>query len=198
MAILFFVLIVLAGYHYFVENIVVPTYQLELKEKLIGLKLRLYQLKEIHGKAISDDVFNRVDDLLTLTILNIENHNFLDFLLRAPRATAEIKQKNHAFTEPIRGCQIKEVDEIFSRYVYLLKRLFVAGTSGWLLYISPFILIFYIARFTTKICRKLFFGDKNDVEFIIITEKVLNRYQQFEKTTGNVLPRSESRTALVC
>lgn len=187
-----FALIILSGYHLFVENVIIPTYELELKEKLSILHDRVIAARKNFNLDISADTFDKLERGVLLTAETLPKHNLLDFFLFTISKEKNISQGSVDYVDEILDCKNPEIKDIFSNHMFIIKRAFVVGTSGWILYFTPFVIAFLIVKHAIR-CLKMILGLGGSLELIKITEKKFRQYQEFETFYAPPLKKKGSK-----
>ena len=139
MATVFVIFATLAFYHFIFESLIIPSYKMEVKYKIINLRSELIQFG-ISNKPMRKSV-TRFANLMAYTINEFEHHNIIEFFLsrnRVKDSEPSIVEFNKDFDVLVKT---NELNHIISSYNKCLKRMFILNMGAGFLYIIPIVLI---------------------------------------------------------
>jgi hypothetical protein len=152
MATVLFILILLAGYHFVIENIILPVMRDELKCRFVALRDKLIMLK-IQDR-ISDNVFNQLNIIICTSANNI--HHFDLFNLAAPSGKKPRHRiKSEELFEFLSNSQDKEIKSLFNMIIRYAGKAFVINSIAWILYIIPLLPLFIVVILSYTGLRRL-------------------------------------------
>jgi hypothetical protein len=152
MATIIFILVLLAGYHFIVENIILPVKRDELKCSFIALRDKLIVLK-IKNK-ISDKVFDQLNTIICTSANNIHHFDLLR-LITTYRKNYSQRAKSEELFEYLANSKNQEVKFLFDETIKYTGKGFIANSIAWALYLLPFIPVLMVALPIIATCYRL-------------------------------------------
>lgn len=177
MASIFFILILLATYHFVYESILLPTFRLNLRYKLFDLRDRLIQLRadkenkanEIYFDQLERNINTTIKHMPIMTISLIRESEA--FYKSHPEIENEIQKKIKAFD----SLEDNELKIIQRKTVHYGIQSFIYNSGAWIVYLLPLFVIYVFARLLNISLFKL--GQK--IQKLTVTPE-----HQFNKITN--------------
>lgn len=144
-----FILVLLTGYHFIVESIILPDYRLKMRYRLFADRDKLRNLKIVHGNILSDKVYDELESYINASIRSLSILNIFQFLindidsdLKSTKTEKKIKSK----IDHIQNCEIKEVRIIFDNVSINTLKTMIVNVASWYIYLFPFLILAYIIK----------------------------------------------------
>ncbi len=184
MATSLFILIVLSGYHYFMQTVVIPTWQAELKMRLYRAESHLRDIVKRQPKRIANDIVAELGLMMSRTRETLPYHNLINFVLLVSRSRmndqeSDIEQRSSLSTKILDGHDT-ELKGIYMEYISVVKRTFLVNSGGWLLYVLPFFIIKRIWDFIANACREAYGQTILTIEVLKMTDTKIREYQEVD------------------
>lgn len=175
MSIILFILIVLAGFHLWVENVIVPFCEEKIRFRIMNLMVKLKAIKVDPKDKDAKIVIADLNQAMIKTIMTMDRHNILDFLIftkRNKHRKNEFVARNNLYLEVCnRNSEIKKIHDEYSKQ---LVGAFAHTMSGWTIYVLPFAgLVLLIKRFFPR-------SGSGDGEKQLNAIENFKRYKEFE------------------
>jgi hypothetical protein len=172
MATILFIFILLSGYHFVMETLIIPALRIPLSNKLISLNDRLIRLKLTNPAEINYKTFSELSRFIYTTVKHLDEIGLFTILFFSRKNALEdkaFKEKLHFLNnsgEP-------EIKEIFDQAARTGARSVVINSLSWAIYLLPFLVISLLLTFTLKQLAKmkeLFIIKKTEEIIFIIME----------------------------
>lgn len=185
MEILLFLLIVLAGYHLFIEQVFIPYWEDKLQDELYPVIKKVSGIYESAERSETKEVAKELMDSILKTTLTLRHHNFVEFSLWFVKANHRNKrtdvQRRTLYEKAFE--QSPKLNEAYTEYIGLIKKAFVNNMTGWFIYVLPFVLVWNIGK---KVVGKFLFI-KNSKSWKPASKK-FQRYQLYEAKNRKDFP----------
>ena len=141
-----FIGFILAGYHFFIEAILLPILRIKYQYKLIALKDQLISLKIDHKKELADETFEMLKDFIWGVYSNYPQLNILNILITKSKIhkdanlIKEIEKEIEFFSKH----KLSEVQKIFDGCMRIAAKGYLLNSLVWMLYLLPLFLIFIL------------------------------------------------------
>lgn len=145
---LLFIFIILAGYHLFMEHVMIPAWELSIKQKIIELNEQLIQEYYKTKNKNLQGVLVDINQAIVYTCYSIDKHNIFDFWLYRKQMTVgkrkRIEKETEQRQEILNKYGNENINNIINEYGHQISKVFMVNMSGWLLYILPIVLIYHL------------------------------------------------------
>lgn len=181
MATLFFIFILLAGYHFYMENVVIPYWRTQSRLKLLRLKSRLHAVSKQHPN-LPVHMTDMLEKMILHAASTLAHYNLFDFVFfvaqnKKPQGSEEVEK----FITSIETCGVGEVKQIYLQYSRSVKKILFANSSGWLIYMLPFVLLALLIKAIASFCKTLYGIANPRFEIVHFSHRKLYKYQVFEQ-----------------
>lgn len=177
MATIIFILILLSGYHFIYESILIPSTRLNIRYQLFKLRDELRRLKIEKDKEISDEVFHYLNDSINASI-KLLPYVSLSLILAAKKriendekAREEIERK----IQLVANCSVPEIKSISASTVKHATHAFICNTGSWVIYLLPIFLVIYLLRQINLVS----FNVKKRIQEISYTSKPEQQFSDY-------------------
>lgn len=192
MATLFIIFISISLIHFFVQGVIVPTLQLEVKDQLLNLRDKVIDLQLKYKKNSQKTVLSNLMNSIEKTFMTVECHSVTLFSLffikhRGKINSAEFKENSKRRAISIKDSGIPDIENINKEYYRIVKKVFLSQSAGMLLYVLPFIILSDIIRVLKNSILSVFISKKLNTDNI--HEGRIIVYKQFEKTAIDNNPK---------
>ena len=164
---LFYILIVLAVWHFVYETILLPSIRWNLRNELFALRDRLRNVvieKQKYDKTVFDlvhNVLNNYINRLHWVDLRFE-FKFREILKNNPAIRKEVEQN----LQKIEESKNQEIKAVFNQTKSILCRAFAANIGGFLFYLIPLVfIVFSIEKLLSIILKNILAPTKLIREF---------------------------------
>jgi hypothetical protein len=149
MATAIFILVLLTGYHFIVESIILPDYRLKMRYRLFADRDKLRNLKIEHGHKLSDTVYEELESYINASIRSLSILNIFKFLIIDTEGDIKTEKRINSKIDHIQNCEIKEIRIIFDNISINTLKAMIANIASWFIYLFPFLILAYAIK---KIC----------------------------------------------
>ena len=163
---LFYILIVLAVWHFVYETILLPSIRWNLRNELFALRDRLRNVvieKQKYDKTVFDlvhNVLNNYINRLHWVDLRFE-FKFREILKNNPAIRKEVEQN----LQKIEESKNQEIKAVFNQTKSILCRAFAANIGGFLFYLPLVFIVFSIEKLLSIILKTILAPTKLIREF---------------------------------
>jgi hypothetical protein len=153
LALLFFIFILLACFHFYYQNVILPYMAMAKKDKLYAMEDELDLMKS--KSVISPTLYRNLNNLFKNTETIIDPQNTLSYLISS-RYTGNYKStkkpEDGAILSQINKTNNHQIKDLYRQYYNLLIGSLSLQLRSTLIYVLPFILIrFFGNRFRRQI-----------------------------------------------
>lgn len=175
MATLIFILILLAGYHFIVENMIVPVMRDQLKYRFIALRDKLILLKL--KNAISENVFDQLNRIVCTSANNLHHLDLFSFIAFYKRKKQQRVKSKQLFKFLTRSSNA-EIKPILENIIKYAGKAFLINSMAWALYLLPLIPLFCFAVLCNGALQRVLKKRKVFFEFAKAWKVMLIIYEQ--------------------
>ena len=159
---LFYILIILAVWHFFYEAILLSFIRWSLRNELFALRDRLRNVvieNQKYDKTVFDLVHSGLNNYINR--LHILDFRFDLRLRKILKNNPAIRKEVEQNLQKIEESKNQEIKAVFNQTKLILWKAFIANTGGFLLYLIPLVvIIFSIEKIFNAILRTIL--DKTD------------------------------------
>lgn len=184
MATLILIIAILAGYHYFMESVVLPSFRFKVKCNLLALRDRLAVLKINHTEDISEKTFTGLNVFVTIMANNLPYLNIVDFIQQSKK----IRKNNESdqIVKEFENHKLPEIKQIFEETSKNAAKALFINSASWMIYLLPFIIIIVLFSLVfhgiSRIKSLIFYSKDTQKTMMLIAEQ--NQYCNDETTAG--------------
>lgn len=165
-----FFLGLLAIVHFIYEGIVAPSYRLEQRYKLFGLRDELRMLKIRQRDGLPGKHFHYLQDAINGLIRNIERIDvtMLIALTIKRRTDKEFRERMEARAKTLDDCHLREAMDIRARGVKIIEHALSANNGAWVFYIIPIAIAIACYKKTARAVKSIMALSEPDIEKVAV------------------------------
>jgi hypothetical protein len=147
LATIIFILILLAGYHFVVESLIVPVLRMQVRNQLIRLRDDLIYYK-IQSNEINHKTFTDLNVLISTTANHLDKISLFNFIFRTKRV--ELDKHRETEKEILSFQKNEETKRIFEWTMNSFMKAALVNSFAWILYISPIFIVILFGVFCLR------------------------------------------------
>lgn len=171
MQFLFLILVALAIYHFLLESTILPSTRLCIRFELFALRDQLRTLKIEQAETISDEVFENLQGAINTSIRLLPQLLICTIVTASATIQSDesLQKRIEKRKQVFESCAVEQVQVIRNRVVFLTVVALLVNSTGWVIYLIPFIPVFtfsVISRLKTKV-KTLLVAPSGEVDRLI-------------------------------
>ena len=169
----------LAGWHFVYESILVPTMRLGLRYKLFAIRDRLRMLKSCNHDEIPEVIFDSLNHSANVTINNIP-YITISALFSAKKIYDNdilVRKEIDRRIKGVNECKVAEIQSLNRSLIKCAAEAFIINSGGWLLYALPFAIIVFILAIILQQISQIKSSIKGQIQQLTyLPEKKLSQF----------------------
>lgn len=183
-ALVFFVMTIVAIVHYFFQSVVLPTLRMAARYDLFELRDRLRKIKATNSQ-LSNEVYNIVDQNISNSIAISPQYDLGQLIKfkQAVKANPKLIKHAEALRNKVENCPIQEVKEISYASSRILTKTLFKNSAMLILYLSPILLVLIFWLVLTSFYEVLI---KKKIESFITIIKTSVGFRLMRESTSDL------------